>query len=107
MQKYKETLQQLPERAIVMYTDGGFEIVKDGDSTCPKCGWGVSIRLRMRTYPSASEQQRHGWRAADIQVDLAGGYQVEIKQLYGTVTLDKSHTVAYMGALKWSNNTTA
>ena len=29
--------------------------------------------------------QRHGWRAADIQVDLAGGYQVEIKQLYGTV----------------------
>ena len=35
----------------------------------------------------------------------AGGYQIEIKQLYGTVALDRSHTAAFMGATKWSNNT--
>ena len=28
-----------------------------------------------------------------------------IRDRYGTVVLDKSHTTAYMGALKWSNNT--
>jgi ribonuclease HI len=105
MRKYKEKLQQLPDRTIVMYTDGGYEIVKERDSSHPVCGWGVSIRLRMRRYPEEKERNRHGWKTADIQADLAGGYQIEIKQLYGTVALDRSHTAAFMGATKWSNNT--
>ena len=71
MAKYKDTLQQLPERAVVMYTDGGYEIVKEEGNSHPTCGWGVSIRLRMRTYPNKAERQRHGWKAADIQADLA------------------------------------
>jgi ribonuclease HI len=105
MQKYKEKLRQLPERAMVMYTDGGYEIIEENKNKYPVCGWGVSVRLRMRSYPSEQERKRHGWKAADIQTDIAGGYQIEVKQLYGTVALDSSHTTAFMGALKWSNNT--
>ena len=59
----------------------------------------------MRHYPDKAERDRNGWNAEDIQTDLGGGYQVEIKALYGTVSLDPSHTAAYMGARKWSNNT--
>ena len=82
-----------------MYTDGGYEVVHEKDKAPYElCGWGVSIRLRMRKYPSEEERVRHGWSTEDIQADIAGGYQVEIKQLYGTVTLDTSHTAAYMGA---------
>lgn len=73
MQKYKETLEALPERAVVMYTDGGYQYVEPkGAAAYELCGWGVSIRLRMRRYPNKEERERHGWRTEDIQTDIAG-----------------------------------
>ena len=63
-----------------MYTDGGYEYVEpEGKAAYELCGWGVTIRLRMRRYPNKEERERHGWRTEDIQTDIAGGYQVELE----------------------------
>ena len=50
---------------------------------CTGCQYYVVISFEVKL-------QREIWNAEDIQTDLGGGYQVEIKALYGTVSLDPS-----------------
>ena len=56
-----------------MYTDGGYEYVEpEGEAAYELCGWGVSIRLRMRRYQQQTDAAGRATQTCSVLRDEWG-----------------------------------